>query len=129
VPGRLDQITGGYLFDRHIVEGLRARGRVVRVIELTGGGPKANAAVLAGVANGTETVIDGLALANLREAVAAQARRLRLIAFVHGPLAQERGLPPAEAKRAEPENCRCGRELRRLSRPDRHRPTRHGEAE
>jgi len=23
VPGRLDQITGGYLFDRHIVEGLR----------------------------------------------------------------------------------------------------------
>jgi glycosyltransferase involved in cell wall biosynthesis len=32
--------------------------------------------------------------------VAAQARRLRLIAFVHGPLAQESGLPPAEAKRA-----------------------------
>ena len=47
VPGRLDQLTGGYLFDRHIVEGLRARGRVVRVIELTGGRPKANAAVLA----------------------------------------------------------------------------------
>jgi glycosyltransferase involved in cell wall biosynthesis len=79
---------------------LRARGRLVRVIDPTGGGPKANAAVLAGVANGTETVVDGLALANLREAVAAQARRLRLIAFVHGPLAQESGLPPAEAKRA-----------------------------
>ena len=47
VPGRLDQLTGGYLFDRHIVEGLRARGRTVRVIELTGGRPKANAAVLA----------------------------------------------------------------------------------
>jgi glycosyltransferase involved in cell wall biosynthesis len=75
---------------------LRARGRLVRVIELTEGG----AAVLAGVADGTETVVDGLALANLREVVAAQARRLRLIAFVHGPLAQESGLPPAEAKRA-----------------------------
>ncbi|HZD27328.1 MAG TPA: glycosyltransferase, partial [Xanthobacteraceae bacterium] len=99
VPGRLDQLTGGYLFDRHIVEGLRARGRVVRVIELTGGRPKANAAVLAGVADGTETVVDGLALANLGEVVAAQAR-LRLVAFVHGPLAQESGLPPAEAKRA-----------------------------
>jgi hypothetical protein len=24
VPGRLDQLTGGYLFYRHIVEGLRA---------------------------------------------------------------------------------------------------------
>ena len=100
VPGRLDQLTGGYLFDRHIVEGLRARGRVVQVIELTGGRPKANAAVLAGVADGTETVVDGLALANLGEVVAAQARRLRLVAFVHGPLAQESGLPPAEAKRA-----------------------------
>src|ERR1700760_1728101 len=89
VPGRLDQLTGGYLFDRHIVEGLRARGRVVRVIELTGGRPKANAAVLAGVADGTETVVDGLALANLGEVVAAQARRLSVVAFVHGPLAQE----------------------------------------
>src|SRR5215468_8616710 len=100
VPGRLDQLTGGYLFDRHIVEGLRARGRTVRVIELTGGRPKANAAVLAGVADGTETVVDGLALANLGEVVAAQARRLPIVAFVHGPLAQESGLPPAEAKRA-----------------------------
>ena len=100
VPGRLNQFTGGYLFDRHIVEGLRARGRVVRVIEFSGGGPKANAAVLGGLADGTETVVDGLALVTLRKAVAAQARRLRLIAFVHGPLAQESGLPPSEAKRA-----------------------------
>jgi glycosyltransferase involved in cell wall biosynthesis len=100
VPGPLDQLTGGYLFDGHIVRGLRARGRVVRVIELTGRRPKADAAVLAGVADGTETVVDGLVLANLGEVVAAQARRLRLIAFVHGPLAQESGLPPAEAKRA-----------------------------
>ena len=30
VPGRLDQLTGGYLYDRNIVEGLRARGRRVR---------------------------------------------------------------------------------------------------
>ncbi len=34
VPGALDQLTGGYLFDRHIVEGLRAAGRKVDVIEL-----------------------------------------------------------------------------------------------
>ena len=45
VPGPLDQLTGGYLFDGHIVRGLRARGRVVRVIELTGRRPKADAAV------------------------------------------------------------------------------------
>ena len=100
VPGRLDQLTGGYLFDRHIVEGLRARGRVVRVIELAGRDPRADGAALAAMADGTKTVVDGLALANLGQKVAAQARRLRLIAFVHGPLAQETGLSPAEATRA-----------------------------
>ena len=100
VPGRLDQLTGGYLFDRHIVEGLRTRGRRVRVIELTAKDPDANDAVLASLADGTRTVVDGLALANLAETVAAQARRLRLIAFVHGPLAQETSLLPAAAQQA-----------------------------
>jgi len=100
VPGRLDQLTGGYLFDRHIVEGLRARGRVVRVIELAGRDPRADGAALAAMADGTKAVVDGLALANLGQKVAAQAHRLRLIAFVHGPLAQETGLSPAEATRA-----------------------------
>jgi glycosyltransferase involved in cell wall biosynthesis len=97
VPGRLDQLTGGYLYDRHIVEGLRARGRAVRVIELA---PKADGAAFAAFANGTSVVIDGLALANLGQVVAAQARRLRLIALVHGPLALETGLSRAEAKHA-----------------------------
>jgi glycosyltransferase involved in cell wall biosynthesis len=99
-PGRLDQITGGYLFDRHIVEGLRARARDVRVIELTARHPQADAATLAGLADGARTVVDGLALANLGEVLAAQARRLRLVAFVHGPLALETGLSPAEAQQA-----------------------------
>jgi glycosyltransferase involved in cell wall biosynthesis len=100
VPGRLDQLTGGYLFDRHIVEGLRARGRAVRVIELSARDPKANGAVLADLSDGTKTVVDGLGLANLAETVALQARRLRVIAFVHGPLAQETSLSPAAAKDA-----------------------------
>jgi len=100
VPGRLDQITGGYLFDRHIVEGLRAGGRDVRVIELTVRHPQADATTLAGLGDGAKTVVDGLALANLGEVLAAAARRLRLVAFVHGPLAQETGLSPAEAKQA-----------------------------
>jgi glycosyltransferase involved in cell wall biosynthesis len=100
VPGRLNQLTGGYLFDRHIVDGLRARGRVVRVIELSAKDPKANGAVLADLSDGTKTVVDGLALANFAETVAAQAHRLRVIAFIHGPLAQETSLSPAAAKEA-----------------------------
>ena len=100
VPGRLDQLTGGYLFDRHIVEGLRVRGRVVRVSELSANDSKANDAVLPTLAEGTKTVVDGLALANFAETLASQARRLRLVAFVHGPLAQETSLSPAAAKDA-----------------------------
>jgi glycosyltransferase involved in cell wall biosynthesis len=100
VPGRLDQLTGGYLFDRHIVEGLRARGRIVRVLELGASDPRADAAALAAVADGTPMVVDGLALANLGEALLAHARRLRLVALVHGPLAHETGLSPNAVKRA-----------------------------
>ena len=97
VPGRLDQLTGGYLYDRHIVEGLRARGRRVRVVELA---PKAADAAFAEMADGTTTVIDGLALPDLEQVVAGQARRLRLVAFVHHPLAEETGLSRADAERA-----------------------------
>ena len=98
VPGRLDQLTGGYLFDRHIVAGLRARGRDVRVIELTAV-PSAEQA-LADLPAGMQTVIDGLAFDKLVGALAANAGRLRLIAFVHHTLAQETGLSPAAAARA-----------------------------
>ena len=100
VPGRLDQLTGGYLFERHIVEGLRARGRVVRVIELSARDPMADGAMIAAIPDGARTVVDGLALTGLGEAVAAQAHRLRVVAFVHGPLAQETDLPLAAAQRA-----------------------------
>jgi glycosyltransferase involved in cell wall biosynthesis len=100
VPGRLNQLTGGYLFERHIVEGLRARGRAVRVIELSARDPMADGAMIAAIPDGTKTVVDGLALTSLGEVVAAQTHRLRVIAFVHGPLAQETDLPLAAVQRA-----------------------------
>jgi glycosyltransferase involved in cell wall biosynthesis len=97
LPGPIDQLTGGYLYDRHIVDGLRARGRTVRVIDLS---RPAESAALETLADGTKTIVDGLALAEHAAVITAQARRLRLIAFVHGPLALEVGLPPAAAMRA-----------------------------
>jgi glycosyltransferase involved in cell wall biosynthesis len=100
VPGPLDQLTGGYLFERHIVEGLRARGRRVRVIELSTRDPDAGRSTLDSLPEDTSTVIDGLALGYLGDTVMLQARRLRLVAFVHGPLALETGLSPAAAQRA-----------------------------
>jgi len=88
VLGRLDQLTGGYLYDRHIVEGLRNRGREVEVIELM---PKAAGRAFASIADGTPTIIDGLALPGLEQVIADQRRRLALLALVHHPLAEETG--------------------------------------
>ena len=51
VPGSLDTMTGGYFYDRRLVESLRKRGHDIRVITLPDGfpdpGPKAMAAALA----------------------------------------------------------------------------------
>jgi glycosyltransferase involved in cell wall biosynthesis len=96
VPGRLDQLTGGYLYDRHIIDGLRSRGRAVKVVEL---GPNDRETALAKLADGTTAVIDGLALPVLEQAVIAEWRRLRLVALVHHPLAEETGLSRAAAER------------------------------
>jgi glycosyltransferase involved in cell wall biosynthesis len=97
VPGRLDQLTGGYLYDRSIVEELRVRGRPVAVIELEASDP---AREFAELVVGTTVVIDGLALPSLAGVIAAEARRLRLIALIHGPVAAEAGLAPSAAKQA-----------------------------
>ena len=82
VPGPLDQRTGGYLYDKRIVEGLRAQGRAVTVHELAGRFPlvdgaacEAAAAAIDGMAGGLP-VIDGLALPAFAEpARPAAARR------------------------------------------------------
>jgi glycosyltransferase involved in cell wall biosynthesis len=95
VPGRLDQLTGGYLYDRHVIDGLRSCGHTVKIVEL---GPNNRETALAELADGTTTVIDGLALPDLEQAVIAEWRRLRLVALVHHPLSEETGLSRAAAE-------------------------------
>jgi len=106
VPGRLDQLTGGYLFDRQVVDGLRASGRRVRVVELSGTHPDADAATraqataaLARLPAGEAVVIDGLALPACADSLARETTRLRVLGFVHHPLSLETGLAPAAADR------------------------------
>lgn len=106
VPGRIDQLTGGYIFDRRIVEGLRAHGRAVAVVALTGQYPDADAqarrsvaAALAALPDDAVAVIDGLALLGAADCLTAAAQRLRLVAFVHHPLASETGLDAAVSAR------------------------------
>jgi glycosyltransferase involved in cell wall biosynthesis len=107
VPGPLDQLTGGYLFDRRIVDGLRATGRSVAVHELSGSFPdcdatarNAAAALLTALPDSAVAVIDGLALPAFAECLTAEtAARLRLMGFVHHTLALETGLNSAESQR------------------------------
>jgi glycosyltransferase involved in cell wall biosynthesis len=101
VPGALDQLTGGYLFDRHVVEGLRARGRAVEVRELAGSFPAPDDAALAAaeaalgaLPPGAAVVIDGMALPAFLDRLTAEVtQRLRVVGFIHHPLALETGLP------------------------------------
>jgi glycosyltransferase involved in cell wall biosynthesis len=99
IPGPLDQLTGGYLFARRVVEGLRTLGRTVIVAELAGRYPDADeiaraaaTAALARLPAGSTAVIDGLALPAFADCLAREARRLRLIGFIHHPLSLETGL-------------------------------------
>lgn len=106
VPGPLETLTGGFIYDRRIIEGLRSAGQAVNVIQLGGDFPMPDAAAREGAAaafadlpDGRVTVIDGLALGALPAIAAHQAGRLKLIALVHHPLAEETGLSTAERAR------------------------------
>jgi glycosyltransferase involved in cell wall biosynthesis len=100
VPGPLEQRTGGYIYDRRIVEGLRACGRQVRVHELAGPFPIVDEIAITAARTALETmpaksvpVIDGLAL----PAFADLPLPRPWVALVHHPLALETGLSAAEA--------------------------------
>jgi glycosyltransferase involved in cell wall biosynthesis len=108
VPGRLDSLTGGYAYDRQMVAGLRRRGWSVLVRELDSSFPQPTAAArsdaeqaLAEVPDGSTVLIDGLALGTLPEETWRAARRLRIVALVHHPLAAETGIEPHIARRFE----------------------------
>jgi len=108
VPGRIETRTGGYIYDRRIVEGLRDRGRRVDVCELDAAfpfPPQASldraAKALSGVRDGAIVVVDGLALGAMPDQIEREASRLRIVALVHLPLAAEMGIDRETAGRRE----------------------------
>lgn len=105
VPGDLDTPTGGYAYDRRIIEGLRTLGWEVAVSDLGGTFPRPDAKarqaandMLAKLDAAIPVVIDGLAYGVLPEAGAALGKSHKLIALVHHPLALESGLSQDEVK-------------------------------
>lgn len=91
--------TGGYVYDRRIIGGLRERGWTVQRHLLPGSFPHPDAgaldaaeALLADLADGSAVVIDGLCFGAMPDAARRHGGRLRMIALVHHPLAEETGL-------------------------------------
>ncbi|MCS6932329.1 MAG: glycosyltransferase family 4 protein [Acetobacteraceae bacterium] len=102
VPGPFGAISGGYLYDRRMVEGLRALGHEVHVVELAGRHPLPDAATEAEAAaalyalpEGVLPVVDGLGLPAFAP-VAEELARRRAVGLIHHPTALETGFPEAD---------------------------------
>jgi glycosyltransferase involved in cell wall biosynthesis len=103
VPGDLATPTGGYRYDRRIIQELRRVGWHVDVVNIGDSFPfpstseRATAlAMLSAVPAGCPMVLDGLAFGALPEAGALRSRT-PLIALVHQPLALHSGLDRTQA--------------------------------
>ena len=106
VPGPLDQLTGGYVYDAHMVAGLRELGWKVHVHNLRGRFPNPDAlaredlgATLASLPDGARVLIDGLAMGGLPAPIETHGDRLRILSLVHHPLAEETGLSAGDQRR------------------------------
>lgn len=99
LPGDPLTATGGYEYDRRMVEGLRNLHWATRVLTLDNSFPMPTAAALSdareqlsALPDHSLVVIDGLALGAMPGVVHAHKDRLRMVGLVHHPLAAETGL-------------------------------------
>jgi glycosyltransferase involved in cell wall biosynthesis len=102
VPAPFDAVSGGYVYDRRIVGGLREAGHTMTVVELPGTYPLAdeaarNAAIdgLKNLPDAVRPIIDGLALpafAGMEDALTARGA----VGIIHHPTSMETGLSEAD---------------------------------
>lgn len=102
-PGPLDKRTGGFIYNRRIITGLRERGISVELHCLPESFPAPDADarkqavdLLAQIPDGARLIIDGLAFGVLADEFDPHAERLNVIALCHHPLALESGLSKAQ---------------------------------
>ncbi len=89
-PGRP---SGGNVYDRRLIDGLASAGWVVDVHPVAGSWPEAGPAarerlrlVLAGMAEGSVVLVDGLIASAVPDVLVPESRRLRVVVLVHLPL-------------------------------------------
>jgi len=104
IPGDLQAATGGYVYDRRMIAGLRDLGWQVTIHTLEASFPHPTAGalnhaqeILARLPDQALVLVDGLALGAMPHIIHPHAKRLRLLALIHHPLAAESGLAPDQA--------------------------------
>jgi glycosyltransferase involved in cell wall biosynthesis len=100
IPGDITTPTGGYIYERRLLEGLRAQGRDVRHLQLGTSFPDPTAedmadaiAQLRSLEPDRAVILDGFISATL-DTDALAALHVPSVAMVHHPLALETGLEP-----------------------------------
>ena len=106
IPGDLNSRTGGYIYDKRIIEGLRSLDQIVEVVTLNGNFPFPSAIekesaeqIFANLPDEAVCVVDGLAFGVLPDVVERHRDRLVFIALIHHPLAMETGLAESDEQR------------------------------
>jgi glycosyltransferase involved in cell wall biosynthesis len=95
IPGDIHSLTGGYLYNLRITEGLQQRGHAVQILKLHG--PLSNVAAteetcrlhLGKMEEGTWVIIDSLAMGALRKIIQEFRHRLRLAGLIHLPVSYD----------------------------------------
>jgi glycosyltransferase involved in cell wall biosynthesis len=99
LPGDITTLTGGYIYDRLLLEELRAAGRDMTLVQLPDGFPFPTDRAMTEALNALQelpadcpVIIDGLAFGALTTDGVARIKA-PIVALVHHPLALESGLP------------------------------------
>ncbi|MEO0370240.1 MAG: glycosyltransferase family 4 protein [Pseudomonadota bacterium] len=105
LPGDITTLTGGYIYDRHLVDGLRALGWTVDVLSFGTSFPAPSAehqadasAQLLALPETCPVIVDGLAFGAMDTGAVARVKA-PIIAMVHHPLAFENGISETEQAR------------------------------
>ncbi|KRW94108.1 glycosyltransferase [Paracoccus sp. MKU1] len=118
IPGDIATLTGGYIYERRLLEGLRALGHDMRHLQLPASFPDPTpaemaAAIAALAAEDRPLIIDGLVFGAVDTAGLARIRA-PVLAMIHHPLAMETGLDPARRAhlyRTERDNLQLARHV------------------
>lgn len=104
IPGDLTTPTGGYTYDRRLIQSLAEIGTPVRHVSLDRSWPDPTSAAIETLRHeldqlreGMPVILDGLVFGAMPTEILARQRR-PVIAMVHHPLGLETGLGPARAR-------------------------------